>query len=78
MAVREIVRRLFRLRPKGHLEAKARLIALVQRGLDGLPVTQGLADIAVVVERYRISPDEVRWFEKAIEAEAARAAGEDS
>lgn len=75
MAVKEAMRRLFRLRPKARPEAKARLIALIPRGPDGAPVSAGLADLMAVLERYRLRPGEEAWFERAIENEAARAAG---
>ena len=75
MVVKEIMRRLFRLRPKARPEAKARLIAMIPRRGDGAPVTAGLDAILVILERHQISPGEVRWFERAIESEAARAAG---
>mgnify|MGYP001576239907 FL=1 len=75
MAVREMMRRLFRLRPRARPEAKARLMSLIPRGEDGAPATAGLADLMSVLERYRLEPEEVAWFERAIEIEAARAAG---
>ena len=60
MTVREAVGRLFRLRPFRRPGVKARLIALIPAGEDGAPATPGLADIRRVLQRQKISPDEVR------------------
>ncbi len=73
MGATQILKSLFRIRPKKAPDVKARLFGMIHRVPTGGKVSPTLEHIRDILDRYVISEREAAWFEREIERESARA-----